>query len=47
MRGTVRYVGLDVHKEEIVIAVAENGGGKTYYSLPSEKAGTKHGPTRG
>ncbi len=27
MRSTIRYVGLDVHKETLVIAVAENGGG--------------------
>ena len=27
MRSTIRYVGLDVHKEKVVIAVAEKGGG--------------------
>ncbi len=27
MRSTIGYVGLDVHKEKLVIAVAENGGG--------------------
>ncbi len=27
MRSTIRYVGLDVHKAKIVIAVAEKGGG--------------------
>ena len=27
MRSMIRYVALDVHKEKIVIAVAEKGGG--------------------
>jgi hypothetical protein len=27
MRDRIRYVGLDVHKGSIVIAVAEEGGG--------------------
>ena len=27
MRSTIRYVGLDVHKETLVIAVAESAGG--------------------
>ncbi len=27
MKNTIRYVGLDVHKAKIVIAVAEKGGG--------------------
>ena len=28
MRSTIRYIGLDVHKETIVIGVAESGGGE-------------------
>ncbi len=27
MRSTIRYVGLDVHREKTVIALAEKGGG--------------------
>ena len=46
--GNVRFVGLDVHKESIAIALAEgSGGATTMHAISAARRSRKEEPSRG